>query len=221
MTRGKYRESTKLNKQLLDFLLDLQDLVMPHIPGQELQIHTRHVRFHRDGKDFFHAHPNFRGGGPWNDWAFIDWGDWGVLPSHIHCFVDLEDFPKTGLKIDFGGIRLSAGTYAVVESAQYEEDEDGVFKSDLFLPILKDVESFKDGGVDKRIFYLANVDAITDTASVVPDIGGPPNRYFFIHPRSKWAQDFVDWVKKPHQEDDMSDEEIEELPVQRPKREKK
>ena len=54
------------------------------------------------------------------------------------------------------------------------------------------------------------VQAIHDVACVVPDIGGPLNRCFFVQPRPRWSKMFVEWVKAPHNEDDMSEEEFTE-----------
>ena len=67
----------------------------------------------------FHGHPNFRGDGPWRDWATIDWGTTeGELPCHIWCFVSLENMPTGRDSLEFGGIRLRDGVYAVVECAE-------------------------------------------------------------------------------------------------------
>ena len=206
LTRGKYKAATKLNKQLMKFLIDLQDVVVDHLPYDTIPIYTYHARKHAKGSDMWHAHPNYRGKGPWKDWALVDWGDEGVLPCHIQCFVDLEDFRKQGRVVVFGGVRLEAATYAVVESSQYEDDDEERRQSELFVPILKDVDTIQNNRVKKRMFYLANVEAITDVACVVPDIGGPPNRYFFVHPRPYWSKLFVRWVKEPHGYDEMSDE---------------
>ena len=105
---------------------------------------------------------------------------------------------------------MTAGTYAVVESAQCEEPDVEKREAELFVPLLKDVGAMEDDTVTKRRFYLANVEAITDVACVVPDIGGPPNRYFFVHQRPYWAELFKKWLNSPHGEDEMSDEEVDE-----------
>ena len=55
--------------------------------------------------------------------------------------------------------------------------------------------------------------SIVGPCIVVPDIGGPPNGYFQVKSRSKWAKEFEDWLKQPHQDDVMvqsdEDEEVE------------
>jgi hypothetical protein len=49
---------------------------------------------------------------------------------------------------------------------------------------------------------------------VIPDIGGPKNRYFVVKPRSEWSGDFTKWLMDPHYLDKMdpisSDEEEDE-----------
>ena len=76
------------------------------------------------------------------------------------------------------GVRKAAALRAADE-----DDDEERRQSELFVPILKDVDTTQKNRVKKRMFYLANVEAITDVACVAPDIGGPPNRYFFVHPR--------------------------------------
>jgi hypothetical protein len=102
---------------------------------------------------------------------------------------------------------LEDNVLAVVESTTFEEEEEGE-QSALFVPILKDV-----GGVDaqgkitSRQFSLAPTNAFLYPACVIPDIGGAPNRYFFVHSRTSWSEMFVEWLKRPHREDDISDED--------------
>jgi hypothetical protein len=38
---------------------------------------------------------------------------------------------------------------------------------------------------------------------VVPDIGGPPNRYFVVKPRNEWPREFTYWLEEPHRYDEM------------------
>jgi hypothetical protein len=35
-------------------------------------------------------------------------------------------------------------------------------------------------------------------AFTVPDIGGPPNRYFVVKPKNLWTTEFVCWVCDKH-----------------------
>ena len=68
-----------------------------------------------------------------------------------------------------------------------------------------------EGGVMSKVFYLADTDAIVAPCCVVPDIGGPVNRYFVIKPRNQWADFFINWLRLPLDDDmEMSDQEPDE-----------
>ncbi len=79
------------------------------------------------------------------------------------------------------------------------------------MPVLKEVSFDADGDVVNRRFYLADVEAIMDPCAVVPDIGGPKNRYFVVKPRNTWAKDFIQWINDPHTNDEM--DPLEEVDV--------
>ena len=200
LTKSKWADQTVINMQLLDFLVELQEKITPHTPLDYLSIYTRHVR----GKHIFRGHPNFRGQGPWKDWAIIDWGTgYGDLPGHISCFVDIQGVPNG---IHHGGIAVRDGVYAVVESSHLDTDQYELGKSDLFVPFYKDVHD-AESEVPRRDFYLADTEAIQMPCAMIPDIGGPKNRYFMVKPRTRWHREFIEWLERPHHEDDMSDEE--------------
>jgi hypothetical protein len=205
---SKFAERTEWEPSCVDFLINLQDLVAAWVPV--LPVFTEHKR---DGV-MFRGHPNHRGTGPWQDWVQVDWDDYGVLPSRIWCFVKLAMHlgPET---IEYGGISLTSGTFAVVEVAEYEQDpeepeqirtnrkgrdlEPGRLDSDLFVPLLLETEeSDVSKGDINRKFYLANTDAFVAPCCVIPDVGGDANRYFFLKSRSNWVPEFVDWLEAPH-----------------------
>lgn len=208
--RSKRREETIWMQEVVTFLFGLQNLVINHIPDLHMKVMTAHKR----GTDVFRGHPNFRGEGPWKDWAIVDWGrKEGELPSHIWCFVSLSQMPKGRNKLNYGGIDLVDGVYAVVEVAQYDTDAANIAKSDLFTPLLLEIEGYdEDGDVSGRKFYLANTDAIVGTCCVIPDQGGPKNAYFQVKNRAAWSAEFVTWLKSPHKDDGMeySDEDSDE-----------
>jgi len=206
-SRSKKANETTMDTDLNVWLVELQDKVERYISDSCLPIRTRHVR----GGQIFHGHPNYRGKGPWKDWAIVDWGrqGGGRLPCHISCFVLLNGLPP-GFGVYHGGVRLKNGVYAVVESSTYETDPEQIKVSDLFTPLLKDVEGFNQYSVvDGRIFYLADVEAIVGPCCVIPDIGGPANRYFQVKPRSEWPEIFTKWLQSPHEDEDISDSDSE------------
>ena len=211
-TRSKFAKETRWNQELVDFLWALEVKVSERLPNFSLPINTCHKR----DDQIFRGHPNFRGRGPWKDWAWVNWGGEGRLPCHIWCFVTLNDLPTGGGRIDHGGIQLKNSVYAVVECTTLETDKVELGRSDLMMPIVKDGVLFDDAGfVTKRTFFLADTQAFHGPCCVIPDIGGPKNRYFVVKPRSEWAGDFTQWLMDPHHLDQMdpipSDEQDEEV----------
>ena len=206
-SKSKFAHKTAMNTELLTFLLGLQDLLLDHLQTKRLNIFTRHKR----GDTIFHGHPNYRGQGPWRDWAIVHWEGEGELPCHICCYVVLDSVPASRDGFQYGGVRLKNATYAVVESTGFEENEEELGKSDLFVPLVKEVAGMdEDGNVLGRKFYLAETEAIVRPCAVIPDVGGPQNRYFLVKGRDEWHKEFVDWVERPHHEDDMNEVEEEE-----------
>ena len=197
-SKMKKQAETRWDNGIITFLLGLQDLVLDYLPEKNLPIHTEHKR----GGAIFRGHPNFQGSGPWQDWVFLNWGPgYGCLPGQIWCFVVL-DLPANAPRLEYGGIRLEAGTYAVVESSTYSTDEDEIKLCDMFIPLFKDVEGINaDDQVTKRTFYLADVEAFEGPCCVVADIGGAPNAYFQVKPRSQWVDDFIVWLEQTHKLD--------------------
>jgi hypothetical protein len=205
--RSKRADETVWMSEVVVFLNELQNKVIHVIPDKYLPVLTAHKR----GDNTFRAHPNYRGEGPWKDWALVDWGTVeGTLPCHIWCFVSLLRMPIGKQRIEHGGITLKNGVYAVVEVAQYDTNMTEQTKSDLFTPLLLDTKGIdSDGDVVGRRFYLADTSAIVGPCCVIPDIGGPRNAYFQVKNRSQWAKEFISWLKQPHKDDGMeySDED--------------
>ena len=203
LTRSKFLNRTTWNSSIIDFLIALQDKIQAHIPSEFMPIHTAHRR----SGQVFRGHPNYRGKGPWRDWVWIDWGpDYGRLPCHIWCFVVLEGMPRGRNRIHHGGIPLSDGVFAVVEATELEgTDAASVVLSDLMSPMRKTVDFDVDGFVGERTFFLADTEAFSDPCCVIPDLGGPKNRYFVVKPRNQWAREFIRWVEDPHNLDEMDD----------------
>ena len=113
------------------------------------------------------------------------------------------------------------GTYAVVETALLEQDETEVGRSDLMMPICKEIELDGEHSVVKRTFFLADTEAFADPCCVVPDIGGPSNRYFVVKPRNEWSNLFIRWVQDEHKLDQMDPLQAIPMPTARPKTKRK
>ena len=110
--------------------------------------------------------------------------------------------------LHFGGIPLSDGVFAVVESSEIMVDDAEVTKSDLLMPISKEIEISADKSVGKRTFYLADTEAFEGPCCAIPDIGGPPNKYLVVMPRNEWKDFVIRWVEDPHSLDEMEDMDI-------------
>ena len=206
-SRSRFAEKTAMNTELLVFLLGLQTLLFDYLPGQRLQIFTRHTR----AGVIFHGHPNYRGQGPWKDWVVVDWGDHGRSPCHINCFVKIDHIPASRNGLEYGGIRLRNAVYAVVESSTLHADEAELGKSDLLVPLSKQIKGLDaNDEVTGREFFLADTEAFVKPCAVVPDIGGPPNQYFMVKSRDDWHNEFISWVERSHKDDLTSDEEDED-----------
>ena len=205
-SRSEGQANTVWLHEVVVFLNQLQDLVLPYVEERHLPVMTMHKR----GQHVFYGHPNFRSSGPWKDWVIIDWGDHGRLPSHIWCFVKLSNMPTGNQRLQFGGVTLQDEVYAVVEVAEYNLDEEEMAKSDLFTPLILEVDGLdEDGDITGRRFYLASTESFVGPCCVVPDIGGPKNTFFQVKPRREWSNQFVRWLEAPHNFDVMeySDEE--------------
>lgn len=101
--------------------------------------------------------------------------------------------PTGNQRLQFGGITLQDGVFAMVEVGQYTQDENRPLQSDLFVPLTVEVQGFDaDGEVSGRKFYLANTEAIVGPCAVVPNIGGEKNAYFQVKPRQEWSKLFVE-----------------------------
>ena len=207
VSRSKHKDKTFMNSELVGWLLDLQELLdkCHLLPTHELRIYTRIKRAHQS----FRGHPNYRGLGPWRDWAWVNFGrDHGIMLCHIWCFVALPD--PEGRRINYGGIRVEEGVYAVVESTKEVPMEPGD-QLDMIFPIEKEVILDEEGStIVNKVFYLADTDAITAPACVVPDIGGPTNRYFCIEPRYKWGDFFRNWLHSDLDDDMVMTEDEDE-----------
>ena len=206
--KSKSKEATRYNPQVVEFLCGLQNLVEGSTSEPEIQVYTEHKR----DKNIWRAHPNYMGRGPWFDWVLVDWGADGILPAHIYCFVDLTSFKSVTGPIEYGGITLKSGVYAVVECADYLDDSvdknrELIAESEFFTPITKEVEGFDVDSNGKRRpirrFYLADCEAFHGVCSVIPDLAGEINAYFQVEPRREWVTIFKDWLKETHKADEI------------------
>ena len=194
--RSQFRESSTWNNEVIEFLCDLQDVIQEAVEVPELEIYT----YHKRGDDIFRGHPNYRGAGHWRDWVWVQWDE--EYCCHIWCFVVLPDLE--GRDVHFGGMPLEEGVFAVVESTEKVLLTDKERESELLVPIEKERVVNSVDGVTSKKLYLADTKAFVAPACVVPDIGGPSNRYFVVESRTQWPGFCIDWFEKSENDDPIS-----------------
>jgi hypothetical protein len=205
--KGKSKESREpcavtWDNELLRFLFQLQ----VKLTIQKLKVRTTHTR----NGQIFRGSPDYRQK-PWRDWAMIDWGD-NQYPGHIWCFVIVDSVPDHLAVEDaviHGDIRVLNGTYAVIECAYPDTRRSEQIRSDIFIPVVKDVAQTNDGDRPwRRKFHLADVEAITQPLVVIPNIGGKKKlEYFVVRQRKEWVDVFKQWLDAPHENDKIGPEE--------------
>lgn len=202
LTRVEGEEGMVVEQDLVDFVGKLQEKVWQWIP--RLCIHANHYR----NGCIFRGSP-LHMGKVWRDWVLVDWGDDGKLPCKIWGFIDLRSLPHENV-VNYGGYDgIVPARYAIVESSLHNPDQDEWQMSEIFRPILTDVRQIRGGRVTKLKFYLADVEAFLEPITVIADIGGAPNAYFWCKNRTEWREDFVQWLREEAEEipsDDLSDD---------------
>ena len=211
-----------VEQDFIDYVEKLQDKVARYTMDK-IVVRTEHKR----NGEIFRAHPKYRGG-VWRDWVDINWGDAvGILPGKIWGFVDFTKLPAKN-RIRISGLhQIEPGVYAIVESATYSTNQTEIDKSEMFVPVIKDVGLMVDGVVSKLRFYLADVETFVAPLTVIPDIGGKSNEYFKVKNRINWREDFEAWLETPKtdntftmSDDEESDEDIDDdyLPKEKKRR---
>ena len=197
----RHRKTIEVETCFCNFVATLTNKVVEYIP--DLVVCTRYFD---ENKTIFRGDPDFTGR-PWRDWVMVDWGDDGVLPGKVWGFVDLRKLPE-GNEVHCGGLyRIDPSIYAIVESAEPVKDRDEANRSELFVPIIKNIGPVRHGEYQELEFFLADVRAFAGEVVVIPDIGGPPNGYFMLRPRGKWREDFTRWLERRYEEFENFDDE--------------
>ena len=233
LSRSKTADKAKLDNELISFLIGLQDELVDCLDHNELQVYTRHKRgqdIWRAHPNFRGTGP----WNDWVvvDWAgygvrpahvkcfvvlsgedidqqrvecggiLVKEGTHAVVES-AECLEDSDYFDEKEL----GSTRkMSRKKISAWKDKKRTEGKVERIHSELFVPIKKEVGLIEDQEVKERIYYLADTEAFVDTCTVVPDIGGPPNMYFFVRPRSQWSNLFMEWLEQPHKYDEKLDE---------------
>jgi hypothetical protein len=185
--------------ELVKFLFELQT----KLDIEKLQINCQHKR----GGFLFRGHPDFMEK-PWRDWAMFDWED-GELPGQIWCFVTVNSIVEGDEEVRHADVIVQNETYAVVECAYLDQRANEMKKSEIFIPINKEVKQTAQATQGwKRKFYLATVESIIKPLVVVPNIGGEAGiEYLWVLQRKEWVDKFKQWLGKNHRLDLVGKEE--------------
>lgn len=138
----------------------------------------------------------------------INWEDDGLLPARIWGFLNLQHLPQDN-RIEFGGLDpVVPGIYAIIESAGWVKERRWGITSEISALADLDVGQMVNDRVTKLQFYLADVQSFNQPLAVVPDIGGPVNRYIILKDREAWSEDFSKWLARDYETFPDFDEDV-------------
>ena len=157
------------------------------------KIHSHRALLTRSDNVIFHAHPSYRGGHSWYDWAEFAWldGETGVesiVLGQIYGFIELGLGPSS---INFTDPRLpsslrnqSPGVFAIIHSCKYASES-----LHNYSRLLLGADLTLDRHGNKGLLFVP-VDCIHSPAVVVPNLGASPGKVIQIKPQSAWASLF-------------------------------
>ena len=162
---------------------------------------TEHTRVTgRGGRYIFRAHPAYRGGTFWHDWALFQWGAPGdeieLVPGHIVTFLYLSLSDIHLLEDNEHVVGSEPGLYAMVESleeplqpsqkysrltsisSKYLTNQQRINRRNARIPLTRSNT------------YLVPVDTIYEPIAAIPNAGGPDGDFLFIRPVDDWGFEF-------------------------------
>jgi hypothetical protein len=162
---------------------------------------TEHTRVTAKGNRYiFRAHPAYRGGPFWHDWALFQWQDPGgeplLIPGHIVTFLYLSESDVSLLADNEQVVGTEAGLFAMVESL-----EDPLPPSQRYNHLATMSSKYltpqqrlnrRNAGIHatRSNTYLVPVDTIYEPIAAVPNAGGPDGEFLFITPVDDWGFEF-------------------------------
>ena len=142
---------------------------------------TEHKR-----QDFiFHGVCQYRSDHEWYDWAVINWEGGKLYLGKIYCFVDMTESKYVKSVIVNGNEICQGQVYAVISSLS-EKQLRNYKHSKLFSRGI-----IKHDDEQNEVIYLVSVDAIANTAFVIPNIGSTENEVLVMLPRKCWSSMYI------------------------------
>jgi hypothetical protein len=195
--------------------------------GQTLKFRgcTEHKRTCESGETFlFRAHPSYRGGAKWHDWALFNWSgsddETMLIPAHIITFLLVEEDLFQQLRNNPAFVGSGPGLYALCESLEepLADPKVGnriVVRGTKTLNKRQENERRRDGRDNANPnLNLISVDSIYEPISALADIGAPVGTFLFVRPVDDWGYLFSEIIDELtvgtlEVETDLSDEEEE------------
>ncbi|WP_288992458.1 hypothetical protein [uncultured Marinobacter sp.] len=185
----------------------------PDVPIRGCTEHKRKTP--TDEKYIFRAHPSWRGGSRWHDWAVFSWattnGTPMRIPGHIITFIEFKEEEISKLQHLPHVFGDTPGLYAMIETLEQplavaktyqrvvvggrkqltnsEMHERRMNGSPLFSPNL----------------CLVPVDTIYEPIAAIPDEGGSPGDFLFVRSVENWGYGFSQLIE------DNEEQELAEL----------
>lgn len=169
---------------------------------------TEHKRANESGEGsyLFRAHPSFRGGTQWHDWALFNWAasDEGtmLIPAQIITFLLVDDDLFELLADNHAFVGSSPGLYALCESLEEPlmEPKVGnriVVRGSKTLNKRQETQRRRDGRDDPNPnLNLISVDSIYEPIAALADIGAPEGTFLFVRPADDWGYLFSDIIEE-------------------------
>ena len=167
---------------------------------------TEHKRRTPNGDKFiFRAHPSWRGGRSWHDWALFSWtntdGTSVRIPGQIITFVEFDE-------VDIRHIQHlpyvsgdTPGLYAMIETLERplevaKAHQRVVVEGRKQLTTIE-MQDRRRHGMPKTSpnLCLVPVDTIYGPIAALPDVGGSPGDFLFIRPVENWGLGFTQLIE--------------------------
>jgi hypothetical protein len=177
---------------------------------------TEHKRSTQNGdKYIFRAHPAWRGGDSWHDWAVFSWeeedGTSLRIPAHIITFIEFDEADMRmlyNLPYVFGD---TPGLYAMVETLERPlmEAKTGsrVVVGSTKALTKHEIQQRRRNGMPLNApnLCLVSIDTIYEPIAAIPHEGGLIGDFLFIRPADNWGYGFTQLIDDNNPDQDSSD----------------
>jgi hypothetical protein len=169
---------------------------------------TEHTRQSVTGEDniIFRAHPSYRGGVKWHDWALFNWSvnenETMLIPAQIITFILVEEDLCQLLTGNPAFVGTGPGLYALCESLEepLAEPKVGtrlVVRGTKKLNQRQQNQRRREGRHEANPnLNLISVDSIYEPISAMADIGAPEGTFLFVRPVDDWGYLFSDIIEE-------------------------